>query len=139
MLLHLDEHGRVPIYCQITDQVKALVQEGILKPGEQLPTVREVAAELRVNFNTVARAYRQLHDEGVISSQQGRGTYVMERRPSPAVEISRDRQLARMVTRWLDEAERQGFTRDEIEQAWQQLLGLPGQQRGSAAHESEEG
>ena len=74
MHLRLDLHGRVPIYVQIFEQVKALVASGTLDPGSQLPTVREMASELRINFNTVARAYRLLHEEGVISTQQGRGT-----------------------------------------------------------------
>ncbi len=83
MQLRLDFHEREPIYLQIVEQVKSMVASGILKPGDQLPTVREVAADLRINFNTAARAYRLLHDEGMISTQQGRGTYVLEA-PPPA-------------------------------------------------------
>ena len=79
MQLSLDLQSKVPIYIQIVEQVKGLVMSGVLRPGEQLPTVREMAADLRINFNTVARAYRMLHEQGVISTQQGRGTYVLSR------------------------------------------------------------
>src|SRR3970282_1936658 len=78
MVIELDFRSHVPIYSQIVDQVKQLVARGALQPGEQLPTVRQLAADLRVNFNTVARAYRMLDEAGVISTQQGRGPYVLE-------------------------------------------------------------
>ena len=61
MRITLDFHSKAPIYTQIVEQVEKLVGAGELKPGDQLPTVRELAADLRINFNTVARAYRLLH------------------------------------------------------------------------------
>jgi GntR family transcriptional regulator len=117
----LDFHGREPIYLQIVDQVKSMVASGVLKPGSQLPTVREVAADLRINFNTAARAYRLLHEEGVISTQQGRGTYVLEGPPpAGAKKIKRER-LQSMVAGWLEEAKRFGFSSEEVEKAWQDV------------------
>jgi GntR family transcriptional regulator len=79
MKLKVDLHSRVPIYIQIVERIKHGIATGELAPAEQLPTVRKLAHDLRVNFNTVARAYSLLNDAGVISTQQGRGTYVRER------------------------------------------------------------
>jgi GntR family transcriptional regulator len=116
--LRLDFHSREPIYQQIVEQVKGLVASGVLKPGEQLPTVREVAADIRINFNTAARAYRLLHEEGVISTQQGRGTYVLEGPPPvEARRLRRDR-LQSMVAGWLEEASRFGFEPEDVDKTW---------------------
>ena len=122
MQLRLDFHERQPIYLQIVDQVKSMVASGILKPGSQLPTVREVAADLRINFNTAARAYRLLHEEGVISTQQGRGTYVLEAPPAAeSKRLKRDR-LQTMVEGLLEEAKRFGYTPEEVNKAWQDVF-----------------
>ena len=72
--LRLDFRSGLPIYIQIMNQIEQQVSGGRLKPDDQLPTVRALASELRINFNTVARAYRLLDEAGVISTQQGRGT-----------------------------------------------------------------
>ncbi len=82
MNIQLDFRSGQPIYLQIVEQIRKLVAGGELKQGDQLPTVRQLATELRVNFNTVARAYRLLDEAGLISTQQGRGTYIWEA-PSP--------------------------------------------------------
>jgi len=122
MQLRLDFHDREPIYLQIVAQVKSMVASGVLKPGDQLPTVREVAADLRINFNTTARAYRLLHDEGVISTQQGRGTYVLEAPPAgESKRLKRDR-LQGLVEGWLEEAQRFGFTPEEVAKVWQEYF-----------------
>jgi len=76
MQIHLSNSDGVPIYRQITNQVKYLVAVGRLSVGEQLPTVRALAEQLIVNPNTVARAYRELETAGVISSRQGSGSFV---------------------------------------------------------------
>src|SRR5512136_740644 len=75
----LDLAGRAPIYLQVAERIKHSIAMGELAPGEQLPTVRQLAHDLRVNFNTIARAYGQLDAAGIISTEQGRGTYVRER------------------------------------------------------------
>jgi GntR family transcriptional regulator len=62
--LHLDFRSGLPIYAQIVNQIQSLLANGLLKPGDQLPTVRALAHELHVNFNTVARAYRLLDEAG---------------------------------------------------------------------------
>jgi GntR family transcriptional regulator len=76
MNLELDFRSGIPIYLQVVDRIKEMIANGRLKPGDQLPTVRALALELRVNFNTVARAYRILDENGIISTQQGRGTAI---------------------------------------------------------------
>jgi len=76
--IHLDFHSGEPLYLQIARQVQLLVLGGELALGDQLPTVRELATELRINFNTVSRAYRLLHEDRLISTQRGRGTYIWE-------------------------------------------------------------
>lgn len=116
MLIQLDFRSHVPIYTQIVDQVKQLVASGALRPGEQLPTVRQLAADLRVNFNTIARAYRMLDEAGVISTQQGRGTYVLE--PSTAADTDRLREsaLESLIRGFLQEADVLGYEPEEVEQ-----------------------
>ena len=76
MKLSIDSESSVPIYIQIEDSIHSLIAAGQIQPGEQLPTIRELAADIRVNLNTVARAYFELDREGVISTQRGRGTFV---------------------------------------------------------------
>ncbi len=76
--IKLDFRSSEPIYLQIARQVEQLVAKGELKLGDQLPTVRELATDLRINFNTVSRAYRVLDETRLISTQRGRGTYIWE-------------------------------------------------------------
>jgi len=115
--LNLDFHSGLPIYTQIVNQIQSQLVNGILKPGDQLPTVRALALELRVNFNTVARAYRILDDERIISTQQGRGTYITEIPPPEISEKLRRESLAELTQRFINEALRLGFSEREISQA----------------------
>ncbi|MFN3492210.1 MAG: GntR family transcriptional regulator [Anaerolineales bacterium] len=116
LTLQLDFHSGLPIYTQIVEQVQSQLANGILKPGDQLPTVRALAEELRVNFNTIARAYRMLDEARIISTQQGRGTYITEI-PSPKVtEKLRRESLIALTERFINEAERLGFSAQETSQ-----------------------
>jgi len=117
LTLNLDFHARLPIYTQIVNQIQSQLVNGILKPGDQLPTVRALASELRVNFNTVARAYRILDQERIISTQQGRGTYITEIPPPEISEKLRQESLAELTQRFINEALRLGFSEREIGQA----------------------
>jgi GntR family transcriptional regulator len=81
VLIHVNASSGVPIYLQIETQVKNAVAAGALKKGEALPSVRKLAVELRVNPNTVARAYQELEREGVIGTVPGGGTYVAGHTP----------------------------------------------------------
>ncbi len=114
--LKLDFRSELPIYTQIVEQIRHLVAIGSLKPGDQLPTVRQLATELRVNFNTIARAYRLLDEAGLISTQQGRGTYIWDQ-PSPATAQRLRRQVLEELTRkYLEEAVQLGFSMEEVAQ-----------------------
>ena len=114
--LKLDFRSELPIYTQIVEQIRRLVANGVLKPGDQLPTVRQLATDLRVNFNTIARAYRLLDEAGLISTQQGRGTYIWEA-PSPATSQKLRRQVLEELTRqYLTDATNLGFTLEEVAQ-----------------------
>jgi GntR family transcriptional regulator len=122
MMIELDFRSRVPIYVQLVERIKHLVATEVLKPGDQLPTVRQLAADLRVNFNTIARAYRMLDESGVISTQQGRGTYVLEPLPPERAERIRAAALEELARTMVREAERMGFEPDEVTKAYQRMI-----------------
>lgn len=123
-ILQLDFHSGLPIYTQIVNQIQSQLANGILKPGDQLPTVRALAQELRVNFNTVARAYRMLDEVRVISTQQGRGTYITEIPPPEVREKLRHESLAALTQRFVSEAFRLGFSGREVSQMVRDSLKL---------------
>lgn len=116
LTLQLDFHSGLPIYTQIVEQIQSQLANGILKAGDQLPTVRALASDLRVNFNTVARAYRMLDEARIISTQQGRGTYITEIPPPEVTEKLRQASLSTLTQRYISEALRLGFTQREISQ-----------------------
>src|ERR1700751_6276454 len=74
----LDGHSGVPVYRQLIDQVQGAIAAGVLRPGDQLPTVRLVAVELAINPNTVLRAYREMEIRGILDTQQGTGTFIAQ-------------------------------------------------------------
>ena len=126
LALFLDFRSGLPIYIQIMNQIENQVLGGILKPGDQLPTVRALASELRVNFNTVARAYRMLDEARIISTQQGRGTYITEIPPPEVTARLRQETLEALARKYVGEALRLEFSKKEIGQmvrdqlkAWQ--------------------
>ena len=114
--IQIDFRSGLPIYTQIVNQIQAQVVSGILQPGGQLPTVRALAEELRVNFNTVARAYRILDEERIISTQQGRGTYITEIPPPKISEKLRKESFEALAQRFFSEAKRLEFSKAEIRQ-----------------------
>lgn len=116
LTLHLDFRSGLPIYIQIINQIEQQASGGTLKPGAQLPTVRELASELRINFNTVARAYRLLDDAGIISTQQGRGTYIMEKAPPEVEKRLRRETLEALARQYIGEGKRLNFSDAELNQ-----------------------
>ena len=118
MNLRVNMHSRAPIYLQIVERVKHMVATGELRPGDQLPTVRQLAQHLRVNFNTVARAYTALHDAGVTFSQQGRGTFVRERPDGRALAHLRTEKLSSLAGNAVIEAFSLGYTPSEVRTAF---------------------
>jgi GntR family transcriptional regulator len=124
MQIELDFRSGIPIYVQIVEQIKLLVDSGELKPGDQLPTVRQLATEVRVNFNTIARAYRILDEAGFISTQHGRGTYILGPVENGNAEQLRRASLEGLARRFLRDAEIMGFSYDEISTMVQEQLDL---------------
>lgn len=122
LILQIDFRSGLPIYTQIVNQVQAQIASEILKPGDQLPTVRALAEELRVNFNTVARAYRILDEARIISTQQGRGTYITEIPPPNVSEKLRTETLEALTQRYISEAMRLEFSKSEIRQVVSEQL-----------------
>lgn len=112
--IEVNFRSEAAIYTQIVEQVQKLVMSGTLKPGDQLPTVRQLAAELRVNFNTVARAYRILDELGLISTQQGRGTYIWEPGNPDEARKNRQKTLEQITRQYFLDAITMGFTVEEI-------------------------
>ena len=110
-MVHLDYRDARPIYSQIIDGFREQIAAGILQPGEKLPSVRDLAAELAINPNTIQRSYRQLELEGWIVSIQGKGSFV-----SGEVSI-RQREAERLLgefERVVSALERCGMTRAEL-------------------------
>jgi GntR family transcriptional regulator len=122
MQIKIDFRSDAPIYVQIMEQIQQKVALSELKPGDQLPTVRQLATDLRVNFNTVARAYRLLDEAGLISTQLGRGTYIWETPSEETRQKIRRHGLEGLTNRYLNEAHRQGYTPEEISQAVQEQI-----------------
>jgi GntR family transcriptional regulator len=118
--LKLDFRSGLPIYTQIVEQIRHMLASGVLKPGDQLPTVRQLATDLRVNFNTIARAYRMLDEAGLISTQQGRGTYIWETPTPEASQKLRLQGLNELTQRYLAEASALGFSLDEVRQNFEE-------------------
>jgi GntR family transcriptional regulator len=118
MELRIDPDSAVPIYLQVVHSIKHQVATGKLKPGEQLPTVRELATNLRINPNTVARAYDLLDGDSVITTQQGRGTYVREKPDSAHLSRVRQEQLKALMDGAVGKALSLGYTLDEVREAF---------------------
>lgn len=121
MQLEIDTHDGVPIYLQIVEQIKRNIAMGRLKPEEGLPSVRQLAVELMINPNTVARAYLELEHEGLICKRQGQGTFVS----GEAVEASRREQrklVAALLEKAIVEAVSSGMAPEEIEEQCRTLI-----------------
>ena len=111
--IQLDPHTGVPVYRQIIDQVRGGIAARALRPGDQLPTVRQLAVDLSINPNTVVRAYRELELGGLLESNQGTGTFIREQ----AIEGGREeraRQLAQIVSDSVARAGAAGFTVQDL-------------------------
>jgi GntR family transcriptional regulator len=102
-----------PPYVQIVEQIRALIERGVLAPGAVLPTVRQLAGDLAVAPNTVARAYMDLQDAGWIVSDGRRGTRVVERVPSADKRV-RGRALREAVAKFVTSLTHRGYTENEI-------------------------
>ena len=122
MKLYIDQESSVPIYVQIEDSIHSLIAAGQIQPGEQLPTIRELAAQIRVNLNTVARAYLELDREGVISTQRGKGTFVTGVPDKEQIERKRQKLLHSIINSALEEAQNLGYSPSEIKKTFQEEM-----------------
>jgi GntR family transcriptional regulator len=109
---HLDSHSGVAPYLQLVQQVKQALRLGRLSVGDQLPTVREVVAQITINPNTVLKAYRELEREGLIESKPGQGTFVERTLASPS--LSSHAALRRSLVRWLHSAYEAGLDGESV-------------------------
>jgi GntR family transcriptional regulator len=118
MDIQIDKNSRVPIYDQIKEQIKGLIHAGQIKTGDQLPTIRELSVELSVNFNTVAFAYRDLVNEGVIITERGKGTFVSSTPGVEEMQAIRREKLQNLIEALIKETDRLGYSRDDVGRAF---------------------
>ena len=109
----LNPGSGVPPYLQVVQQVEQALRLGHLQPGDQLPTVKQVVAELAINPNTVFRAYRELENLGLVEGRQGVGTFVLRRPQGPPP--STQARLAKSLDRWITSARQEGLDDAAIE------------------------
>jgi GntR family transcriptional regulator len=118
MDIRIDKTSRVPIYDQIKEQIKGLIHAGQSKTGDQLPTIRELSVELSVNFNTVALAYRDLVNEGVIITERGKGTFVANTPGEEEMKTIRHEKLRNLMAALIQETNRLGYSQEEVGRAF---------------------
>lgn len=116
----LDLRSGVPVYRQIIDQVLGGISAGSLKSGDQLPTVRQLAVDLAINPNTVVRAYRELEIREVLSTQQGTGTFITDKKPAKN-DVEHRRRIAQLAGDLLARAGAEGITLEELLEHFKEL------------------
>jgi GntR family transcriptional regulator len=119
--LRLDQTSGVPFYRQLIDQVLVAISSGSLEPGDRLPTVRQAAVDLSININTVIRAYKELEIRGILSTQQGTGTFITDERVE-LDENERRKRLASLVAELLARAGAEGFTVVDVRRAIDEVV-----------------
>lgn len=115
LFLHIDYNSSEPIYRQAVEQIKLMVVSGTLRPGDRMPSIRELARSLKINPTTAAKIYNELAHEGILTLRQGQGAFVSERPRRLAYEEVR-RIVADHARRMLVEGLRLGLTREQIEE-----------------------
>jgi len=113
ILFRLNTHSGVPPYLQIVQQVKQALQVGVLEPGDQLPTVKEVVAHVAINPNTVFKAYRELEMLGLVEGRTGSGTFVKQRPAGPSPEVQEA--LGNDLAGWVAKARKAGLDDEALE------------------------
>jgi GntR family transcriptional regulator len=121
MQFRLDLKSGVPVYRQIIDQVHAARASGAIGPGDQLPTVRQLAVDLSINPNTVMRAYRELELTGALTTHQGTGTFITHAKVEQS-SAERERKLDQLVAEFVARAGRDGFTVKELRNRLKELV-----------------
>ena len=123
--LRIDGKSGVPPYLQIAQQVRQALVAGVLQPGDQLPTVKEVVTQLGINPNTVFKGYRELEREGLVEGRRGAGTFVLRRPPGPAPGAHAS--LTRSLAHWVDRARTAGLDDASIESLVREVLHARGE------------
>lgn len=118
----VDPHTGVPIYLQLIEQIKRSVALGVLAPGERLPTVKQLATDLIINPNTVARAYRELERDGVIETSVGRGSFVSQNGAGDRAAAALTDVASSAVDTAVREAKSMGLKRSQIKELFSQAL-----------------
>lgn len=118
----LDPKGGVPYYKQIILQVEMAIADGRLVSGDQLPTVRSLAVDLKINPNTVARAYNEMEIRGIVITQQGTGTFISDREIS-LTEVERERILSELVRSFIAQAAAYGLSQKDLQDYLQEWEG----------------
>jgi GntR family transcriptional regulator len=134
--LHIDSQSGLPVYRQMMDQIKYYVASGALKPGQQLPSVRDLAQRLSINPTTVVKAYNELESERVIDLHHGKGAFVSERAGSGISDFEKDKVIRRLARQLAVESQQIGatyeFVQDVFDEEWQQLSGTMKSMRRAA-------
>jgi GntR family transcriptional regulator len=112
--VQIDHRDPTPIYAQLDRAIRVAIAHGKLKAGDQLPTVRQLAVDLRVNANTVAKVYLALERDGIVLTKRGVGTFISDERPPAVHDVHRERRLKELVDRLLADAASIGFTPRDI-------------------------
>jgi GntR family transcriptional regulator len=115
MIFRIDPAAPLPVYLQIIEQVKRAIARGVLRPGDLLPPIRDVAVQARINRNTVARAYTELEREGLITARQGIGSIISERAAPTITRRERVRRLREQLDAALNQALLDGLDRATVE------------------------
>ena len=113
-IISIDPRDKTPIYAQLERGLRAAIATSRLRPGDQLPTVRQLAVELRVNANTVARVYGELERAGVLETRRGVGSFISATPAQARPPREHDRRLRAFATRVLADADTAGFAVDEV-------------------------
>jgi GntR family transcriptional regulator len=109
-LISIDPSDRTPIYAQLEREIRVAIATGRLQSGDQLPTVRQMAVDLRVNANTVAKVYLTLEREGVLVTRRGVGTFIADSVPKSAHAGQRERRLTAHIDRFLTDSAALGYS-----------------------------
>lgn len=125
-IVAVDPRDRTPIYAQLERALRAAIATGRLAAGDQLPTVRQLAVELSINANTVARVYAELERAGVLETRRGVGTFVSATPAQAHPPRQHERRLRTFITRLLADASAAGFTLDDL------LEGLQAHRKGDS-------
>ncbi len=117
----VDQRDPLPLHVQLERSIRVAIASGRLTPGDQLPTVRQLAVELRINANTVAKVYSHLERTGVLETRRGVGTFVVDQPDASSNEKAREAELRAIVSRALADAAARGFSAADLRRELQSI------------------